>query len=412
MSSGGIPNKSRFLDAAHRYRKAMLLFIEEVLGPDRIHSELFNDQAKSRDPRKYANGMRKLEQGAPVSDLIDHADIPHLIGDNLKHFSGLNRDDVKQMHSIRKLWNDFKHDNVPDDFHSEDTEDFMACCVRVLRRCGRNEAAHEITSLSSHTPAISASAPIIAASKPAQPDDYVKPPAELVRNRYKPAVTPLSGIRHPAQHRLASNKFHDLMLREDGSVTSWGGNRYGQCNAPSGKFIAVSAGRYHSLGLREDGSVVCWGGNRYGQCNAPSGKFIAVSAGGHHSLGLREDGSVVCWGGNRYGQCNSPDGKFTAVSAGGHHSLGLCENGSIKCWGYNRFRQCGAPDGKFTAVSAGEDYSLGLREDGSVTGWGYNNDGQCNAPDGKFITISAGEYHSLGLREDSSVVHWGWQRDG
>ncbi len=448
MSSSRFPNKLRFFEVATIYREAMILFIEEALESKRIHSELFNDQAKSRDSRKYAEGMRKHEQGTPVSEIIDHADIPHLVGNNLSRFSGLSHEDVDQMHSIRQLWNDLKHDNPLGDCHPEDTADFTACCARVLHRCGLNKAADEITSLSSPTPAISVSAPAAAARKLTQPGYDIKPPAELLRSRSESAVTPQSGVRHPAQHRLASSMSHDLMLREDGSVAGWGKNHYGQCNVQNGKFIAVSAGRYHSLGLREDGSIVCWGDNndgqcnvqngkfiavsagRYhslglredgsvicwgdnndGQCNAPDGKFIAVSAGMHHSLGLREDGSVVCWGDNNDGQCNAPDGKFIAVSAGMHHSLGLREDGSVVCWGDNTHRQCNAPDGKLTAVSAGEYHNLGLREDGSIVCWGYNNDGQCNAPDGKFIAVSAGGYHSLGLREDGSVVHWGWQRD-
>ena len=448
MSSSRFPNKTRFFVVANIYHNTMIPFIEEALEHDRIHSALFNDQAKSRDPRKYANGMRKLEQGAPVSDLIDHADIPHLVGDNLKHFSGLNRDDVDQMHSIRQLWNDLKHDNALGDFHPEDTADFMAVCTSVLRRCDLNEAADEIASLSSPTPAISASALAAADRKLAQPGYDIKPPQDWFAADRNQQLRHRAVFARPVQHRLASSMSHDLVLREDGSVAGWGQNHYGQCNVPNGKFIAVSAGRYHSLGLREDRSVACWGDNISGQRNAPSGKFIAISAGGyhsiglrengtvacwgdnsdgqcnvpvgrftavsagmHHSIGLREDGSVVCWGDNNGRQCNAPDGKFTAVSAGGHHSIGLHEDGSAVCWGDNTYRQRSVPSGKFIAISAGMHHSIGLRDDGSVVCWGDNNDGQCNAPDGKFTAVSAGGYHSLGLREDGSVAHWGWQGD-
>ena len=446
MPFSRFPNKVRFFEAATIYRNTMVPFIEEALGHDRIRSALFDEGAKSRDPRKYENGIRKLKQGTPVPEIIDHADIPHLVGDNSSHFPDLKREDVDQMHSICQLWNDLKHDSALSDFHPEDTADFTACCTRVLRRCGLNEAADEIAGLSSPTPAASTSAPDAAARKLTQPGYNIKPPVELIRSRSKSATTPSSGLGHLVQHRLASSMSHDLMIREDGSIVGWGQNHYGQSNAQVGKFIAVSAGRYHSLGLRDDGSVVCWGDNNDGQCNTQVGKFIAVSAGGYHSLGLRDDGSIVCWGNNNDGQCSAQDGKFIAVSAGMHHSIGLREDGSVVCWGDNSDEQCNAPDSKFTAVSAGghhstglrEDgsvvcwgndtnrqrnapddkfiavsaggyHSLGLREDGSVAGWGDNSSRQCNAPDGKFIAVSAGGYHSLGLREDGSVALWGWQ---
>ena len=183
-------------------------------------------------------------------------------------------------------------------------------------------------------------------------------------------ANPSRQVRHRAgfarfmQHRLVSGGPHNLVVCKDGSVAGWVANHLGQCNAPDGKFIAVSAGWSHSLGLREDGSIACWGNNAYGQCNAPDGKFIAVSAGGFHSLGLCEDGSVVCWSYNYYGQCNAPDGKFVAVSAGRFHSLGLREDGLLACWGN---------DGNI------------VFEDGSIAYWGWQGDGRSNPPEGDFL---------------------------
>lgn len=411
MANSRFQNRVRAYEALLIYHDAMIPFIEEALGPERIYSELFSDAAKSRDPRKYERGMRELDQGKAVFEVMDPADIPHLVGNNLSRFSGLNRQDVDQMHSILEFWNDLKHNIDPKYFHPEDTADSMARCEHVLRRCGLNKAADEITSPSSPTLTSSASAPAVAARKLTQPGYDIKPPRDLFAADPSQQLRHRADFTHPAQDQLASSMSHDLVLREDGSVTGWGKNHYGQCNAPDGKFTAVSTGKYHSLGLREDGSIASWGDDISGQCNVPHGKFCAISAGGYHSLGLREDGSVASWGDNRFGQCAAPDGKFVAISAGGYHSLGLCEDGSVASWGDNRFGQCDTPDGKFVAVSAGEYHSLGLREDGSVAGWGDNNDGQRNAPDGKFIAVSAGGYHNLGLREDGSLTRWGWQGD-
>jgi len=61
-------------------------------------------------------------------------------------------------------------------------------------------------------------------------------------------------------------------------------------------FTQVTAGTDYTCGLRNDGAVSCWGDNRYGQSEPPRGPFTEVSAGIERTCGLRPDGSVVCWG--------------------------------------------------------------------------------------------------------------------
>ena len=114
-----------------------------------------------------------------------------------------------------------------------------------------------------------------------------------------------------------------------------GENANGQCDAPSGQFVAISAGHYHSVGLRSDGTVVCWGGIGVGSDGyyAPEGQFIAVSAGNDHNVGLRSDGTVVCWGDSGSDRYYAPAGQFIAVSAGSYHSVGLRSDGTVVCWG-------------------------------------------------------------------------------
>ena len=84
---------------------------------------------------------------------------------------------------------------------------------------------------------------------------------------------------------------HTCGLREDGAVECWGYNgggefcaedvesgeticwetsRDGRADAPSGQFRAVSAGSYHACGLRNTGAIECWGGNDFGQIDAPA----------------------------------------------------------------------------------------------------------------------------------------------
>ena len=677
MPGSRTQNKARFIEVATIYRDAMVRFIESALGTERIHSALFNDEAKERNPSKYENGMRKLKQGTPVPNLIDQTDIPHLINDNLSRLSALNSKDVDRMHAIRLLWNDkIKHFDDFGDFNSEDAVECAVLCARVLRHCGLGEVADEI---------VTPSAPVATGAPAATEDDSRKQrerrewdkqrlankPTELLTmweqqrlvdieweeewerreqeraeiaeigrdidalrqwfdadagrsqrhasafadleqaedarlerecaeiaeigrdidalrqwfdadagrsQRHASAFTDLEQAedarlerecaeiahigpdtnalgnffdadgerrqrhpadfawwerrdreqreykerhetlrrereeiarigqdinalgnffdadderkqrhpadfawlesaeakvwqrakaslqarirlrrereeivrigqdinalgnffdaddereqRHPADYamlewreqirraqlamlqRLASHRSYNLVLREDGSIVCWGNKRQGRCNAPSGKYIAVSAGGSHSIALREDGSVVCWGSNKHGQYSAPSGKYVAISAGENHSIALCEDGSIVCWGSNKHGQCSAPSGKYVAVSAGVTHSVALREDGSIVCWGSNKHGQCSAPSGKYVAVSAGVTHSVALREDGSVVCWGDNSRGKCDAPSGKYTTVSAGESHSIALREDGSIVCWGNKRQG
>ena len=42
-----------------------------------------------------------------------------------------------------------------------------------------------------------------------------------------------------------------------------------------GRFTAVSAGRWHSCALDDAGELTCWGGNDWGQSEAPEGSFAA-----------------------------------------------------------------------------------------------------------------------------------------
>ncbi|MYC08393.1 MAG: hypothetical protein F4X57_14695 [Chloroflexi bacterium] len=44
---------------------------------------------------------------------------------------------------------------------------------------------------------------------------------------------------------------------------------YGQASPPAGKFTSISAGSVHTCGLKEDGNVTCWGMDLFGQASPP-----------------------------------------------------------------------------------------------------------------------------------------------
>lgn len=230
---------------------------------------------------------------------------------------------------------------------------------------------------------------------------------------------------------IASGLQHNLALKSDGTVWSWGYNGNGELgngNNLNGWYpwqitslssiIGISAGDHHSLAVKSDGTIWTWGLNSNYQLgdgtttshNAPiqlsslSG-MTAVAAGGGHSLALKSDGTVWAWGYNGYGQLgdgatttrNTPvqvtglsGAVIVAIAAGQNFSMALDSNGNVWAWGYNGFGQLG--DGSstnrstpvragssltgVTAISAGSNHSVALKSNGSVWVWGYGGNGQ------------------------------------
>ena len=177
--------------------------------------------------------------------------------------------------------------------------------------------------------------------------------------------------------------------------------------------MTIAAGGKHNLALKEDGSVWSWGGNMYGQLGDGSdsdrtipvrvsglSNIVTITEGGNHSFAFKEDGSVWSWGLNTYGQLGDgttinrktpvqisglSDMVTMTITAGGEHCLALKEDGSVWSWGFNNRGQLG--DGTTTnrwppvqvsglvdvmSIAAGSNHSFALKEDGSVWSWGFN----------------------------------------
>lgn len=120
-----------------------------------------------------------------------------------------------------------------------------------------------------------------------------------------------------------------LALKDDGTVWTWGCNYAGEIGAGDtagliynpvptqvvqlSEVTAVFAGLGHSLVVKEDGTLWTWGDNDYGQLGngtkeaqpspeqvAGLTRVVAAAAGRHHSIALTEDGSVWAWGADPY----------------------------------------------------------------------------------------------------------------
>ncbi|CAN5341806.1 hypothetical protein BH09BAC5_BH09BAC5_12070 [soil metagenome] len=250
------------------------------------------------------------------------------------------------------------------------------------------------------------------------------------------------------------------------------------------KFIQIAAGGDFSLALRSDGTVWSWGNNKYGELGCGDMKksafpiqittltdIVAISAGPRHGLALKKDSTVWAWGDNTFGelgngtnvssrlpfQVDSISGVI-AIAAGGAE-LDVISSGytsgstfsiyfSIVCfsvvlksdgtvWHWGTYSKCRGQDRdtvvqhywrpkqlmsvtNIISIAAGGAHGLALREDGTVWAWGGNmsaqlgdgtHDSRCFAAQVFGMTgitaISAGGERSMALAGDSTIWFWG-----
>ena len=257
-------------------------------------------------------------------------------------------------------------------------------------------------------------------------------------------------------------------IKEDGTLWTWGYNRYGQlgCGLDGSVYYQVenptqimdnakfvSLGNMHSAAIRGDGTLWVWGLNDHGQVgdgsseqeiNAPVkvlDDVAFVSLGGSHSSAITKDGSLWTWGLNDRGQLGDGttedrgmpvkvmDG-VASVSLGTSHSAAIKQDGSLWMWGCNSHGRIG--DGTtedhvtpvkvmddVAFVSLGSSYSAAIKSDGSLWVWGLNNYGQVG--DGTtedrgtpvkvmddVTLVSLGATHSAAIAKDGSLWTWGF----
>lgn len=213
---------------------------------------------------------------------------------------------------------------------------------------------------------------------------------------------------------LGGGSHHVLAIRDDGTLWAWGANTFGQLGdgstIPSSVPIMISNTRdwrlvakglgYHSVALRNDGTLWTWGDNRYGQLGdgstdmvtlphrvGHSSDWVMVSCGRYHSVAARHDGTVWAWGANAHGQLGDgsledqayptpiADGSaWRDVDCGVNFSVGIKTDGSLWAWGCNEHGQFGdtrvagsatpvnvGTDSDWRDIAAGHDLTVGIR---------------------------------------------------
>lgn len=190
-------------------------------------------------------------------------------------------------------------------------------------------------------------------------------------------VTAISNV----QTILAGHDY-SFAIKKDGSVWSWGNNRFGQLGLGNytdystpqqvsgvSDVIEVSTSLYNGFALKKDGTLWSWGFNAVGALglgdtvnrNRPQqiSMLSDIVAMGGASFALKRDGSIWTWGDNHYGQ------------------LGL---GSADV-GPNHVVPVQVPALTGVVAITGNLQSVALKRDGSLWSWGLNERGQLGLGD-------------------------------
>lgn len=142
-----------------------------------------------------------------------------------------------------------------------------------------------------------------------------------------------------------TNEYQTVVLHADGRVTSLenGGHNLVIDIPEGGNTVQISAGQYHVALLDDDGTVSAYGDNTYGQCDTGSWTdIVAVATGANFTLGLRSNGEVVACGSNMSGQCD-------VSSYSNVVDIDACDQTAVLLFNDGKMAVCG-------------DVSMGLRE--------------------------------------------------
>jgi len=222
--------------------------------------------------------------------------------------------------------------------------------------------------------------------------------------------------------RIAVGYNHNLIILNDGRVTGWGFNTYGELNIPSSiqeKTVKVYAGKDYSFAILNSGIITGWGDNSSNQLNVPPeiiNSGLDLSCGNDHVLAILKNGRITGWGNNTLGQINiPPELQFNAkqILAGNGISFALSNNNQILMWG-NVFYRDNIPidiQGKTKKIFGQYNHRLALTEENIIYAWGENNANQSMLPFDQFsysfLIASAGENHSIAISNDALITGWG-----
>ena len=258
---------------------------------------------------------------------------------------------------------------------------------------------------------------------------------EISQGRYGLIVQEAVGNRHSSTHSNTGNKSAFAIVKDGGSVVSWGHHLSGAdnqavANKLKGGVISLASTWHAFAALKNDGSVVTWG-------YAPSGGdstsveselntgVISIASNAHAFAALKTDGSVVTWGGAIGGE----KGEATSQLQGGVRSLysnntGFAAikddgwtGGLVVSWGMDTFSGYIKPPTSFTAktIASTDSAFAALTVSGDVITWGIDDFGGDSSSVKERLNTERIEkifstYDSFAaVTNDGGVITWGNQ---
>jgi hypothetical protein len=178
-------------------------------------------------------------------------------------------------------------------------------------------------------------------------------------------------------------------------LTGWGANGSGQLNFPLGITAKMAQGGLnHTVILRENGGITAFGDNTYGQVGvnstlraANAAKYVAAGYNFNVAILASNDG-ITAWGVNGDGQCNVPAGITSSkVSCGAYHVLALSAGGTVFAWG--------AGSDPNTCTTCNCSQSVVPSEVANASG------------DDIIVDIEASACQSMAVTKTGKVIRWG-----
>lgn len=169
---------------------------------------------------------------------------------------------------------------------------------------------------------------------------------------------------------ISVGEYHTVAVKNDGTVTAIGDNRYGQCNVSGWKdIVSVAAGQDYTIGLKSNGTVEFAGDSKLAEefNELKWNDIVAISA-SFHIVALKNDGTVLTFRGIDEGECDVSEWKdIVAISAGFGYTVGIKSDGTVLATGINKFDQCNVSLWtNIMSVATSYDCTAGLRSDGTI----------------------------------------------